>query len=171
MRNDFDIIILGGGLAGLTAAIHLLQNDLSVMLIEKNTYPKHKVCGEYVSNEVLPYLSQLGIDPIDQGAKNITDFQFTGLNDASLQIKLPLGGFGISRHALDLLLFKKAIELGLVFENNTVTDVTFGINDFEVAVKDKSFRAPYVFGAYGKRSTLDSTLSRNFIKTKSPGIS
>ncbi|HNU89628.1 MAG TPA: FAD-dependent oxidoreductase, partial [Ferruginibacter sp.] len=49
-----DITIIGGGLAGLVSAIHLSKAGLAVTLIEKNEYPKHKVCGEYVSNEVLP---------------------------------------------------------------------------------------------------------------------
>lgn len=39
-----DIIIIGGGLAGLTAALHLLKHGFEVLLFEKNEYPKHKVC-------------------------------------------------------------------------------------------------------------------------------
>ncbi|MEC8402689.1 MAG: FAD-dependent oxidoreductase, partial [Bacteroidota bacterium] len=53
----FDVIIVGGGLAGLTNAIHLSKVNQNVLLIEKNSYPKHKVCGEYISNEVIPYLN------------------------------------------------------------------------------------------------------------------
>lgn len=67
---QFDVIIIGGGLAGLTSAIYLSKHKISVLIIEKNTYPKHKVCGEYVSNEVLPFLRFLDIDPILLGAKN-----------------------------------------------------------------------------------------------------
>lgn len=170
MEHDCDIIIIGGGLAGLTAALHLLREGRSVMLIEKNTYPKHKVCGEYVSNEVLPYLKTLGIDPLAAGAKEIDRFQFTGLSGDALEITLPLGGFGISRYALDLLLYEKAISLGLIFENATVTDITFGVDEFEVSIIDKSYRTPFVLGAYGKRSGLDITLSRKFVTTKSPWL-
>jgi flavin-dependent dehydrogenase len=43
--TTFDVIIVGGGLAGLTSAIHLSKLKKKVLLIEKNTYPKHKVCG------------------------------------------------------------------------------------------------------------------------------
>ena len=57
-----DVCIIGGGLAGLTAALCLVKSGISVMLIEKNTYPNHKVCGEYVSNEVRPFLEHLGLD-------------------------------------------------------------------------------------------------------------
>ena len=55
----YDVVIIGGGLAGLTCALHLSRKGVDVLLIEKNTYPHHKVCGEYVSNEVLPYLKRL----------------------------------------------------------------------------------------------------------------
>ena len=56
-KPAFDVIIVGGGLAGLTSAIHLSKQNKQVLLVEKNEYPKHKVCGEYISNEVLPYLN------------------------------------------------------------------------------------------------------------------
>ena len=79
MKNitSFDVIIIGGGLAGLTNAIHLSKSIHRVLLIEKNSYPKHKVCGEYISNEVLPYLNSLGIDPIKVGAKQISKVQIS----------------------------------------------------------------------------------------------
>ncbi|WP_317045319.1 FAD-dependent oxidoreductase [Formosa algae] len=65
----FDVIIVGGGLAGLSSAIHLSKGNLNVLVIEKNSYPKHKVCGEYISNEVLPYLNFLDIDVFKLGAQ------------------------------------------------------------------------------------------------------
>ena len=58
MKNHKEVLILGGGLAGLTAAIHLSKLGLRVTVIEKNCYPKHKVCGEYISNEALEVLLQ-----------------------------------------------------------------------------------------------------------------
>ncbi|MFQ3174733.1 MAG: flavin-dependent dehydrogenase, partial [Flavobacterium sp.] len=61
MKRNASVIIIGGGLAGLTAAIHLSKIGVSVILIEKNEFPKHKVCGEYISNEVLPYFNWLDL--------------------------------------------------------------------------------------------------------------
>ncbi|NJO03265.1 MAG: FAD-dependent oxidoreductase, partial [Bacteroidia bacterium] len=49
----YDIVIIGGGLAGLVNAIQLSQAGLKVALLEKKSYPFHRVCGEYVSNETL----------------------------------------------------------------------------------------------------------------------
>ena len=59
---DTEVLIIGGGLAGLTSAIHLTKMGCKVIVIEKNSYPKHKVCGEYISNEVLPYFKWLNFD-------------------------------------------------------------------------------------------------------------
>ena len=69
--TNFDVIIIGGGLAGLCNAIHLSKFNKKVLLVEKNEYPKHKVCGEYISNEVLPYLDFFEINLFQFGAVNI----------------------------------------------------------------------------------------------------
>ncbi|RZK61067.1 MAG: FAD-dependent oxidoreductase, partial [Pedobacter sp.] len=68
-----EILIIGGGLAGLTASLHLNKLGFDVTLIEKSTYPQHKVCGEYISNEVLPYFNWLGIDIATFFPPQITD--------------------------------------------------------------------------------------------------
>ena len=69
----FDVIIVGGGLAGLTNA-PFIKGQSKCFTHRKNSYPKHKVCGEYISNEVIPYLNFLGIDPI-KGAKKLPKFK------------------------------------------------------------------------------------------------
>lgn len=167
-KNQLKILIIGGGLAGLTSAIHLLKEGFEVTLIEKNTYPKHKVCGEYISNEVLSYLEALGIHPFDHQAKKIDTFHFSSLSGASLEIKLPLGGFGMSRFALDALMAATAIGLGVHLVHDTVKNVQFNFNQFLVTtLNHQEFTADYVLGAYGKRSGLDVTLSRKFIQKKS----
>ena len=74
---EFDSIIIGGGLAGLTAAIGLRNCGVSVLLIEKHDFPRHKVCGEYVSNEVLPILEAFGLDPFSWGAVAIDCLLYT----------------------------------------------------------------------------------------------
>lgn len=61
MKRDF--IILGGGLAGLSAAIRLAELGASPLLIEAGSYPSHKVCGEFLSPGSLVLLQQWGINP------------------------------------------------------------------------------------------------------------
>ena len=171
MKNisTFDVIIIGGGLAGLTNAIHLSKFKQRVLLIEKNSYPKHKVCGEYISNEVLPYLNSLGIDPILEGAKQISKVQVSTTKGNLIEGDLPLGGFGMSRYFLDSLLLKKALFNGVQVLKDYVDSIVFNKEVFTVQTKDsKSFQSKVVIGAFGKRSLLDVKMNREFIKNKSP---
>ncbi len=117
----YDVIVVGGGLAGLTAAIDLSQKGLRVLVIEKHTYPHHKVCGEYVSNEVLPYLSGLGVSLDAEKAIAINRLKFTTVQGRFLETDLPLGGKGISRYAFDELLYRRAVQAGADFQFQNVT--------------------------------------------------
>jgi menaquinone-9 beta-reductase len=168
-KSSFDVIIIGGGLAGLCNAIHLSKFGKKVLLIEKNEYPKHKVCGEYISNEVLPYLAFLDLNPFDFGAVKINKFQISTTNNKLISAKLPLGGFGISRYKLDYILSEKAIKIGVVILQDTVVNVDFQGDIFSVETKENNFfSAKICIGAFGKRAALDVKLKRDFIKKKSP---
>ena len=167
--TTFDVIIIGGGLAGLTNAIHLSKSRQRVLIIEKNSYPKHKVCGEYISNEVLPYLNSLGIDPIKDGAKQIDKVQISTTKGNLIKGKLPLGGFGMSRYFLDSLLLRKARFNGVKILKDSVDSVIFNKDIFTVQTKDSGvFQSKITIGAFGKRSLLDLKMNRKFIKKKSP---
>ena len=166
---NFDVIIVGGGLAGLSSAIHLSKRNLCVLVIEKNSYPKHKVCGEYISNEVLPYLDFLEVNVFNLGAKKIDKFQLSTVKGKLISTPLPLGGFGISRFCLDEALANKAIENSVEMLQDTVKDIQFLNDEFSVKTKNKkTYKAKIVIGAYGKRANLDVKLDRKFIKTKAP---
>jgi flavin-dependent dehydrogenase len=59
MKADF--IVIGGGVAGLSAANHLADQGADVLLLEEGHYPAHKICGEFLSPEALPILKRWGI--------------------------------------------------------------------------------------------------------------
>lgn len=170
MKTNSDVLIIGGGLAGLTAAIHLSKKNLKVTLIEKSDYPRHKVCGEYISNEILPYLKWLGADVSELNPTNISKFEFTTNNGKSAKAKLPLGGFGISRYALDNFLYQKALanNSNIIIEN--VTDVSFNNDIFTVTTSKQILTSKIVLGAFGKRSNVDQVLDRSFFHKKSPWL-
>jgi len=165
------IVVVGGGLAGLVNAIHLAKKGQQVTLIEKNDYPKHKVCGEYISNEVLPYLNYLGVDPFVHGAVDIRRFELSTSKGKTIKSDLPLGGFGISRYRLDQVLYQKAVENGVDVIQDAVVKVDYQTHADQFHIKCKSgveYTASFVIGAYGKRSNVDVSLGRSFIQQKSP---
>lgn len=171
MIQQTDILIAGGGLAGLTSAIHLAAEGLSVVLIEKETYPHHKVCGEYISNEVLPYLKSIDADPESLLPVQINELLFTTATGKHLNTSLPLGGFGLSRFCFDTFLYTKALLKGCEIVTDVVTDIKGSTGNFEVRTHTgASFKAKVVLGAFGKRSTLDIKLQRPFIQRKSPWL-
>jgi flavin-dependent dehydrogenase len=167
--STYDVIIIGGGLAGLTAAIHLRRQDHRVLVLEKEAYPHHKVCGEYLSLEVIPYLTHLGLSlPANV---QIDTLEFSTLNGRALRIPLPLGALGISRYTLDYTLYKKAIEMGVEFEFRTVSSVGYKGNSFTVtSTTAQQYGSSYVLGAYGKRSGIDKNLNREFFGKRSPWL-
>jgi hypothetical protein len=60
------------------------NNNYNVLVIERNEFPKHKVCGEYISNEVLPYLKSLGLDINSLNPKHIDKLSFSLVSGKSI---------------------------------------------------------------------------------------
>jgi len=169
--KHYDIVIIGGGLAGLTNAIHLSKGGLSVVLVEKNEWPHHRVCGEYVSNEVLPYLQYLGVHPQELGATSISNMVLSSPDGRLTQSKLQLGGFGLSRFKLDHALMEEAKRAGCQIKIDTAESVQFQDNAFNIQLRGgDELTSTFVIGAHGKRSKIDKALHRSFVDARSPFI-
>ncbi|WP_366184281.1 NAD(P)/FAD-dependent oxidoreductase [Flavobacterium ovatum] len=171
MNNQTEIGIIGAGLAGMTAAIHLLKQGFSVTLFEKNSFPKHKVCGEFISNEIWDYLQTLDLDINSLQPTKIDTTLLSTLDGKTIESKLPLGGFGVSRYTLDYYLYQKAQELGGTIIQANVIDVVFSNDQFTISTDDnKQFKSKVVLGSFGKRSNMDLQLKRKFFQEKSPWL-
>lgn len=166
--EPYEVIVVGGGLAGLTAALHLAREEFRVLLIEKDTYPRHRVCGEYLSREVVPYLKFLGISL--EGAKTIRTLQLSAHNGKFVETSLPMGGLGISRYALDASLYQQALQAGVTFVFGTVTSIEQKEGFFRVATTTGQYLGSVAIGAYGKRTNLDKELDRSFMNRTSPWL-
>lgn len=163
------IVIIGGGLAGLVGANYMAEKGISVTLIEKKNYPFHRVCGEYISNETIPFLKSRGLFPEEFNPSKINRFQLTSVNGRSAQLPLDLGGFGISRYTFDHFLYRKALGKGVNFILNTeVENILFNDNAFSIRFGQTELRADLVIGSFGKRSKLDINMKRSFIEKRSP---
>src|ERR1700676_1471055 len=93
--RKYDIGIIGGGLAGLSLSILLVRKGYRVCVFEKEIYPFHKVCGEYISMESWDSLLGLGLPLEDWQLPKIHQLYITTPNGQSIRANLPLGGFGI----------------------------------------------------------------------------
>ncbi|WP_317133184.1 NAD(P)/FAD-dependent oxidoreductase [Adhaeribacter rhizoryzae] len=172
IENSKNISIVGGGLAGLVSAIALAKAGVPVTLFERKKYPFHKVCGEYISNEVRPYLESLGVAIDALGPAHIDNFLLSAPSGNALTSPLDLGGFGVSRYTLDNYLVQVAREAGAVIrEGTTVQEQAYEKNKFRLKLASGEEHATdLVLNAYGKRSNLDRHLQRQFFRRSSPYI-
>ena len=166
------IIVIGGGLGGLISSILLSRKDFQVTLFEKKRYPFHRVCGEYVSNEVKDFLIREQLFPKHFELPQISQFLFTSTTGKAHQMPLDLGAFGISRYLFDHWLFEEAKKSGVeILQGSTVNEIEFLKDHFQVTTnKGENFNADFVIGAYGKQSSLDKKLNRPFTKKRNPYI-
>lgn len=161
--------IIGGGLGGLCLALDLAKRDVDVILWEKKHYPFHKVCGEYLSKEISPYLNALGIDLRGLGAVSVDRLQVTGTNGDYLEAPLQMGAWGISRYALDAAIAKACREAGVILnESVNVESLERLPKGFLVKSRDQETKVSFLAGAWGKRSSLDRKLNRSFFYKRSP---
>jgi menaquinone-9 beta-reductase len=119
-RSCWDAIVVGAGPAGALAARQLARAGKSVLLVDKATFPRYKVCGCCLNATAAALLEQIGIghvlrdlraQPIDQLALATTG--------RSVTLPIPPGGFSVSREALDEALVREAISGGAEFLDGT----------------------------------------------------
>jgi flavin-dependent dehydrogenase len=170
----YDAIIVGGGLAGASAAILLAEQGRRVLLLEQQRYPVHKLCGEFLSVEVQEVFARLGVLAAVQeaGARPIRHTRLTTADGAVFEARLPGTALGLSRYVLDPLLVGRAQALGVeVREGCAVQAVQGGFHEgFTVQTGQGTFTARLVLGAWGKREALDRKLRRPFMQEQSPFV-
>lgn len=170
----YDVIVIGGGLAGCSVALQLARADHDVLLLEKSTYPRHKLCGEFLSPEAQSSLDRLGaLEAVhDAGAEPITRAQLTGPTGTNSGHALPATALGLSRYRLDDLLYRRACEAGVEGRPGTRATAVHGSFDqgFAVEADGETIEGQLVVGAYGRRGVLDRTLDRPFLQQSSPYV-
>jgi len=100
------ITIVGGGLAGLTLGIALRKKEIPVTIFEAGNYPRHRVCGEFVSGRGLEILDSLGLKKkfLDAGAIEAHSSVFFSGNSKSPVRQPPSPALCLSRYVMDKLL-------------------------------------------------------------------
>jgi flavin-dependent dehydrogenase len=150
MKNRYECIVIGGGLAGSTAAYHLAKSGYNVALLEKAQGPHHKVCGEFLSFEALSYLKEMGIS-LNEDSPAIKYFQiFSPRSMASFTFPFP--GRGVSRYNLDEELLNNAKNAGAdIFRGSCMRDYHKQEDGFfKIETNTGDFYARHLFMAIGK---------------------
>jgi flavin-dependent dehydrogenase len=158
--KSYDVIIAGGGPAGSSAAIHLASRDFSVLLVEKSTFPRPKLCGEFISPECVQQFEKLGVAnqmDLSQPALIKETVFFSRRGRKTVVPSSWFGGgaaLGLSRATMDDNLLNRARAIGVdVLDGATVTKV---LEDKEgargVGVKNRNGDFEY-----GARIVVDAT--------------
>jgi flavin-dependent dehydrogenase len=147
-----EVLVLGGGVAGCAASIALARKGRCVTLIERESTPRHKVCGEFLSGEALEDLHALGIDVASLGAVPIDYVRLAAARRAA-EAPLPFAAASLTRKALDTALIAEAIAAGVRVElgRSVQTLARTRGNLWQATLDDGTTRdAPMVFLATGK---------------------
>ncbi len=180
----YDVLIVGGGPAGCSAALHLAAAGASVLLCEAGAYPRDKLCGEFLSPECVPLLDALGGGPALRalGPELITTAAITGPRGLAWQTRLPAPAWGLTRRALDAALAAQAQTAGVeVWTGTTVTAISGDLaSGFRVSLRGPAapkelgqaaaVGARFVLAAHGKRAALDRALNRRFLTQPQPFV-
>jgi flavin-dependent dehydrogenase len=121
MKNEREkILIVGAGPAGAAAAIRLAQDGFQVTLVEREKFPRRKLCGEFISPECLLHFRRLGVldEMLSAGGERITKTVFYEPDGKSVAVPSEwffrggAGALSLSRAAMDFRLLERARAVG-----------------------------------------------------------
>ncbi len=113
----FDVAIVGGGPAGSSCAAFCAAAGLRVALLERENFPREKVCGDCINPACWPILRRLEVAEGVRGLPHgkLDRVEFIGIGGRRLSVELPVGDdaeIAIKRSLFDQLLLDRARELG-----------------------------------------------------------
>ncbi len=173
--SRYDVVVVGAGPAGSATAILLAERGWSVLLLDKASFPRPKICGEYLSPESARILDRLGVlKEVDASAQPIAGMRIVAPDGTRLEGRYPTGapwggyrghGLAIPRARLDHILYERARQLpldarerhrvtGLRMEAGRVAGVR--LDDPASAARDVGSRL--VVGADGRASVVAHAL-------------
>lgn len=164
LSGGYDVIIIGGGPAGCATALRVksLAPQSRILLLERGRYPRHKVCGEFISNEGVGALLQLstGFSALVEACPRIERGRILAEgNEAALP--LLRAAVSIPRYELDKALWNACCEMGIECRDRCAVANLEGDGPFVVAVNDERVQARVVVDATGRWSNLSRPIGSN----------
>jgi len=176
------VAIVGGGPAGSALASLLARAGKRPVLLERDRFPRQKLCGEFLSMETQALMKRIGCLDAVRALRPaaITGARFFSPSGKTVEIDLGAEAWGLGRLALDETMFRHAELSGAsAFEGASVTRIREGsggvLLEIERTLPDGArgkhlLRADLVVAAYGRRSGLDRPLDRDFLRRRSPFV-
>ena len=156
MQTDADVIIAGGGPAGSMAAYFLAEKGIQVILLEKSTFPKYKVCGGGLTHKILNEIP-FSLLPVIETTIYAVRFSCNFREVFFRESKDPIM-YCTMRGELDNFLLQKAKEMGSAVKmNQQVTKFTEEDNGISVYTKEQVFRTKILIGAEGATGIVART--------------
>lgn len=158
--TGYDVAIVGGGPAGATCAAFCAGGGLRTLLLERETFPREKVCGDCLNPSAWPVLSRLGVDDAVRAlpCRSLREVEFSDSADRSVRCPLPagpLGEIGIRRSLLDALLLETAKARGVhVCEGIAVERIVREQGGWRIEAAGRRFSARALVAADGRNSTV-----------------
>jgi flavin-dependent dehydrogenase len=167
MTELYDLIVIGGGPAGTSASITASREGRRVLLLERGRFPRHKVCGEFVSGESIELLKWLLDDPhqdLLQRSLPMTESRLF-LDGRAVSVPVMPTAVSIARYDLDFALWNAAAKADVTTLQETTVHAITGDAPFRVTTSAGEFRGRAVINASGRWSNLktadnDSTAIR-----------
>jgi len=155
----YDLIIIGGGPAGTAAAITAARSGARVLILEQGRFPRHKVCGEFISAESLALLKSLLPDTrlVDHAPRIPAARIF--LDGRRLNARVHPPAASISRFDLDLALWHAAKQAGAHVRLQTPVQRLSGNGPFVLETAGGSFESRSIINASGRWSSLSPRLA------------
>ena len=169
MNNKYDIIIVGAGPSGTSAALYASRLGLKTIIVDKSTFPRDKICGDALSGKSVKYMRELNVldDVSNLTGSTIRRITFGSPNHKQFDINLSgpkntgniKEGYVIPREIFDNFLFEKAKNITEIKENFNVTNILYDNNRI-IGVKGKynkekeELYAPIILGCDGAKSTI-----------------
>jgi menaquinone-9 beta-reductase len=160
---SYDLAIIGGGPAGASTAISAARQGANVLLLERGRFPRHKVCGEFVSAESLSLLREL-LDPqlaaLMQDAIRIPRARIF-LDGRTLQAAVDPPAASIARFDLDAALWHSAVSAGVDARQQIAVQSIAGSGPFRIATPGEEFETRALVNASGRWSNLNIAPAHN----------
>jgi geranylgeranyl reductase family protein len=158
--QGFDLAIVGGGPAGSSCAALCALAGLRTLVLEREVFPREKVCGDCLNPSCWPVLERLGLAQRvrDLPHSKLDSVEFIAIDGDKVIVDLPTGDnceLSVKRSLFDDLLLRRARELGAQIRDGTTVAALSNSGNWKIETAAReTFSARTLIGADGRNSTV-----------------